>query len=494
MPTPSFDPAAYLLAQLNLINPLALLPLSSSNVTISNPIATVEDAATDSVTPAINTTATVTSVDGQGFSGQMQVYYQRMNPAEYVAALGSAGELSIHTDGVTDWASFFTAFNTAYGTNFTEIDYPTTPYSQPTSGDLVVTMAPTSLLFVGSMSVALVGLPAANDQWVNFDAGAIRITVGHMTATLGGQSVSIDGVLSPQDFAIFQQQGPITGQNGTVDGGLPEGYSFSFFVGSLGGQINTAIIIYDANNAIVTTFNPTVIDVVDNNGNSYYSGQIGLVNMTPGTQLLTDVSSLAVEFTAWAADYKATSSDFETTPGAIQFAAQLLSSSATPNGLIGWCAPQGYTTYFGSAASSPTPVSEQPPSAFLDAVLFQTPGQNGQPQPMAVLANFTVDQHQGLSSQLSDAYSLRTGKIIDSAGTVYWSGNIGDLQQIASGNNQGTAYIPMPISQTSGNAYTTAIVESGNYALVIDPMVSVALSSEIQNTLLYGLVPPPRAL
>lgn len=162
MPTPSFDPAAYLLAQLNLINPDALLPLSSSNVTISNPMATVEDVATDSVAPAINTTATVTAVDGQGFSGQMQVYYQRMDPTAYLASLGHTGALTVPLTGVTDWPSFFNAVNIAYGTQFSAIDYPTTPFVLPTDDVVSVTLAATSLLFVGSLTVTLTGLNLAS--------------------------------------------------------------------------------------------------------------------------------------------------------------------------------------------------------------------------------------------------------------------------------------------------------------------------------------------
>jgi hypothetical protein len=155
MTTPSFDPVAYLLAQLNLINPDALLALSTSNVTISTPTPTDEAAAMDSVAPAINTTATLTAVTGQGFSSTAQFYYQRLNPFAYMVALGNTGALTIPSAGVTDWPSFFTVFNATYGTDFTAIDYPTTPYSLPDDGLLTVTMAATSLLFVGSMMVTV---------------------------------------------------------------------------------------------------------------------------------------------------------------------------------------------------------------------------------------------------------------------------------------------------------------------------------------------------
>lgn len=156
MPTPSFDPVAYLLAQLNRINPDALLPLSASNVTITNPAVVNESAAMDAVAPAINTTATLTAITGQGFSDACQIYYQRLTPAAYLTALGHTDALTLPITGVVDWVTFFAAFNQAYGTVFTAVDYPVAAFSVPQNGELTVTLPPTSLLFVGSMTLALI--------------------------------------------------------------------------------------------------------------------------------------------------------------------------------------------------------------------------------------------------------------------------------------------------------------------------------------------------
>lgn len=157
-PAPApFDPVAFLLAGLNQINPDLLLPLSEGNVTITNPIATDESAATDATAPVVNTSATLTAVSGQGFSGTMQFYYQRQTPNAYLTAIGQIpSDLTLSSAGITTWAEFFTALNAAYNTVFTEVDYPTTPYAAPSmDGPMTVTLGAGSLLFVGALSVIM---------------------------------------------------------------------------------------------------------------------------------------------------------------------------------------------------------------------------------------------------------------------------------------------------------------------------------------------------
>jgi hypothetical protein len=157
----TFDPVAFLLNALNQINPGLLLPLSESNVTLSNPVATDESAATDSVAPVINTTLTVTAVTGQGYSDSIQVYYQRQTPSAYLVSLGyDDGVPSLSASGIIDWPSFFTAFNAAFGTVFTAIDYPTATFALPEAdGDILsALMAPGSLLFVGTLQVAMLNI------------------------------------------------------------------------------------------------------------------------------------------------------------------------------------------------------------------------------------------------------------------------------------------------------------------------------------------------
>jgi cell division septation protein DedD len=157
----TFDPVAFLLAAINQINPNLLLPLSESNVTLSNPTATDESAATDSVAPVINTSVTVTAIAGQGFSDSILVYYQRQTPMAYMVSLGYDSDTpSLSATGITSWETFFNAYNAAFGTVFTAIDYPTTPFELPSEngGLLAVTMAATSLLFVGSFNVAMLNI------------------------------------------------------------------------------------------------------------------------------------------------------------------------------------------------------------------------------------------------------------------------------------------------------------------------------------------------
>lgn len=198
MTTPSFDPVVYLLAQLNLINPTALLALSPSNVTITNPIATDESAATDAIAPAINTAATLTAVDGQGFAGTSQFYYQRLTLTAYLAALGHSGSLTLPPTGISDWPSFFSAFNTTYGTVFTAVDYPATPFSAPSDGLLTVAMPATSLLFVGSMTITLGGSATVNLANVVTYTALTGLVAPATLATLVPNRVITAGLTLPQ--------------------------------------------------------------------------------------------------------------------------------------------------------------------------------------------------------------------------------------------------------------------------------------------------------
>lgn len=197
-PTPApaaFDPAAFLLAAVNQINPQLLLPLTESNVTVGTP-----QAMTSPVDGGVNTSLLLTALADQGYDEQATIYYARQDVGAYLRANGITTP-TLNGAGLTNWATFFDAFNLAFGTIFTRCDWPVANFVPPVVDEpMTIVMPPGSLLFTGQFTVQLT-LPN--------DLGGI-ITTTTLNGLVAPQALSalIPHPVITTGLTLSQLQGP----------------------------------------------------------------------------------------------------------------------------------------------------------------------------------------------------------------------------------------------------------------------------------------------
>ena len=165
-PSPSpFDPVEAILALTNQINPELPSALSESNVSLGVPTMLTDGNAN------ANTSIPIVAVNGEGYSKTASVYYTRIDATTYLAT-GGVTAPSLNGAGITSWATLFAALNAKYGTVFTEYDTPVEVFPSVPVTPLTVAIGPRSLLFVGSIIVALSG-----------DSLALNVVISHTALT-----------------------------------------------------------------------------------------------------------------------------------------------------------------------------------------------------------------------------------------------------------------------------------------------------------------------
>lgn len=150
MTTPSFDPVAEILRQINLANPDLPLPLSTSNVTVGKP------AMWENGNAEYDTTLPLTGIPEQGYGGvATPIYYKRQDLAARFSGQNIVPEL--FASGLTSWADVIAALNARYNANLsTEYDTPQVPFVMDFSvNTLDFVVPPGSLLYSGTLAIAI---------------------------------------------------------------------------------------------------------------------------------------------------------------------------------------------------------------------------------------------------------------------------------------------------------------------------------------------------
>lgn len=143
------DPIATLLGLANEVNPELPAALSAGNVVLGHPTPMARP-----ILGGINTQIPVTAITGRGYTLDDTLYYRRVDVATIFAAAGISPQININN--AASWSAILDQLNTRYGASFGTADLPTGPVVVH-DAQVVVVMPPSSLLYTGQLTVALVG-------------------------------------------------------------------------------------------------------------------------------------------------------------------------------------------------------------------------------------------------------------------------------------------------------------------------------------------------
>jgi hypothetical protein len=527
MPTPSDltqSGQALILALINEANPEMTPPASAGNVTFGTPVD--RSAQPGAIT---NTFMVATSIPQAGYSGNVTLSYNRINPSTLFALYG-LNVLSMEQNDYAEQQDLLPAINAGFNLNMQPSDLATPAAALDLSAypvNLTLTMAPASLTYFGSFDVKLIAkqlalnsviqitsldgligppitatgptnppyaLPAANANWADpANPGVIRFSAGLQNADLGGTPVTCTGALSADTEAAFASEGiTFTGTNGTVEGGVTAGYVFSFAILGVGGNSSAQGSI-TLNGTPVSDFDGRSITLTNAAGTVIYQGQMGTLLGITGADLATFAAAFtageyAITILPEVAEYANAATSDWTTGGGVYFKTAIQGGGSGPNGAnpefvgylgstvdanqntqVGYTSANGIPWYSSTGGNSinqvaTTPLVGGPTGVVLDCVLFPI-SVDGAPQSPGVLINF-VNPPNGGTTTLNDSFAERTAKIIDSAGTVYWAGKLGDVG--------GNTVIPFAHQATM----VQPLIPGGVYALIIDAYEVPAVNAD----------------
>jgi len=142
-----------IIAQINIQNPSAPYPFSTSNIAFATP--------EDDVEAGWNTKLAVSAVEGGGYDGTVEVYYHRIDLSELGADIGLSSEAPFTNQ------TFLDALNAVKATDILLTDLETFTLPTQTTGvvlTVVLTALSTSLGWRGTNTISfVVGLPATAD-------------------------------------------------------------------------------------------------------------------------------------------------------------------------------------------------------------------------------------------------------------------------------------------------------------------------------------------